>query len=687
MKRKCDGKQPCARCARRKRECFYSYKQKSGPPKGSKRKLIEAEDDLPENRSNKHPLGGAPLPLAAPAPAPPWSGGIKDATTTWSEGNIAETTITNNTDEAQSCAQPGSAPSEPLPLPLPAPSPEARAAAAAAVAASRMNALAPVPPALAAAGLHRSYMLQAPAVLPGLSGLQTPSVLPGLTGGGGGSGVGGAGGGGPAPTTTPLVTHPQYGTVYQHQYPPEVYALYLAELRQRSCGNNIGGGGGGGGGDGGSTGSPSTSTASTSISGCTSTNTNTNTSTSNISNNQGGSAGGGGGVGGSCGVDGDVGGGGGGGHVASMPEGPTTTVPASFLSNLYEGRQGWASEASSAVSSDPTARVTSAEASTNVGPASKQSSTGGIGRMSQPIIFGESSLEAGQGASGCWGSNSGGGVADGSGRGGGGGGGDNGGCAPNGVELTHVAKGVGVGDGGADGDGGGYVYEPAKAAAAAAAASAALAAAVAAAIAESSSGPNDNGNDIQNVNHNDKLSETTLPSWDGGSGSAWPSLPGIGVGLRDPVSPVKKGNPLEAESEAAAAVAAEPKSRGATTTMGVTDGVDELFYGSSGSRATTPRERQAAAGLLLYGARGGQAGGGGEHGVAKEKDERFQRKGSSAVAKVGAGVGGGVGGGVYYLAGYAENYSAVWACHHQKVCVRTPCNYGWLRVKGYSVAS
>ncbi|CAM9580573.1 unnamed protein product, partial [Ectocarpus sp. 12 AP-2014] len=43
MKRKCDGKHPCTRCERRGRDCVYGYKQKSGPPKGSKRKLIEDE--------------------------------------------------------------------------------------------------------------------------------------------------------------------------------------------------------------------------------------------------------------------------------------------------------------------------------------------------------------------------------------------------------------------------------------------------------------------------------------------------------------------------------------------------------------------------------------------------------------------------------------------------------------------
>lgn len=94
------------------------------------------------------------------------------------------------------------------------PSPEARAAAAAAVAASRMTGMASgINPALAVAGLRPPYMLTPPPVLPGLS---APSV----------------------PATAPLVTHPQYPTVYQQQYPPEVYAVYLAELRQRGCSPN-----------------------------------------------------------------------------------------------------------------------------------------------------------------------------------------------------------------------------------------------------------------------------------------------------------------------------------------------------------------------------------------------------------------------------------------------------------------
>ncbi|CAM9917039.1 unnamed protein product, partial [Scytosiphon promiscuus] len=56
MKRKCNGLQPCDRCRRRSRPCGYSYKQKSGPPKGSKRKLIAADEDLLENRQSRPKL-------------------------------------------------------------------------------------------------------------------------------------------------------------------------------------------------------------------------------------------------------------------------------------------------------------------------------------------------------------------------------------------------------------------------------------------------------------------------------------------------------------------------------------------------------------------------------------------------------------------------------------------------------
>ena len=94
------------------------------------------------------------------------------------------------------------------------PSPEARAAAAAAVAASHMSGISSsVNPALAAVGLRSPYLLAPP---PGLPGLTSANV----------------------PVTAPLVTPSQYGALYQHQYPPEVYAVYLAELRQRSCSVN-----------------------------------------------------------------------------------------------------------------------------------------------------------------------------------------------------------------------------------------------------------------------------------------------------------------------------------------------------------------------------------------------------------------------------------------------------------------
>lgn len=87
------------------------------------------------------------------------------------------------------------------------PSPEARAAAAAAVAASRINALAPVSP-LAAVGMNPPYLVRGRSILPGVTG---STAVPG---------------------------HSAYGTIYQ-TYPPEVYALYLAELRQR--GTNLSG--------------------------------------------------------------------------------------------------------------------------------------------------------------------------------------------------------------------------------------------------------------------------------------------------------------------------------------------------------------------------------------------------------------------------------------------------------------
>lgn len=196
MKRKCDGKQPCTRCERRSRDCAYSNKQKSGPPKGSKRKLVEAEDDLPENRCVKPPRGGGGIALAAS-----WLG----------RGDNEMTVVGARLAQCSSTDSAGSTPS-----------PEARAAAAAAVAASCMNALAPVvPPALAAAGVLRP---------PPYNMLGPSSGLPGLSGGGSGGSIGSN-----VLPTVPLVTHPQYGTVYQHhQYPPEVYAVYLAELRQRS---------------------------------------------------------------------------------------------------------------------------------------------------------------------------------------------------------------------------------------------------------------------------------------------------------------------------------------------------------------------------------------------------------------------------------------------------------------------
>lgn len=182
MKRKCDGKHPCTRCDRRGRDCFYSCKQKSGPPKGSKRKLVEEEEDLLENRASR-------------TINPGWTGCNRTAEVGGTTRSIVQIDSTVSGPETT-------------------PSPEARAAAAAAVAASRMTGMASgMNPALAAAGLRPPYMLTPPPVLPGLSASSVPA-------------------------TAPLVTHPQYSTVYQHQYPPEVYAVYLAELRQRGCSPN-----------------------------------------------------------------------------------------------------------------------------------------------------------------------------------------------------------------------------------------------------------------------------------------------------------------------------------------------------------------------------------------------------------------------------------------------------------------
>ncbi|CAM9387640.1 unnamed protein product, partial [Discosporangium mesarthrocarpum] len=50
MKRKCDGSQPCTRCKRRGRGCTYSCKQKSGPPKGSKRKMADVQETPADGR-------------------------------------------------------------------------------------------------------------------------------------------------------------------------------------------------------------------------------------------------------------------------------------------------------------------------------------------------------------------------------------------------------------------------------------------------------------------------------------------------------------------------------------------------------------------------------------------------------------------------------------------------------------
>lgn len=176
MKRRCDGRQPCTRCDRRNRDCTYSYRQKSGPPKGSKRKLLEDEDDLLENRTFKPPR----VPLAV------WSG--DDEIDVVDIKPYVELTPAGSANTATG-----------------GPSPEALAAAAAAVAASRINALVPAA-GLPAGGINPRYMKGERSTLAGVISSTAH--------------------------TAAMTTHPRYGTVYQ-SYPPEVYALYLAELRQR----------------------------------------------------------------------------------------------------------------------------------------------------------------------------------------------------------------------------------------------------------------------------------------------------------------------------------------------------------------------------------------------------------------------------------------------------------------------
>lgn len=290
MKRKCDGKQPCTRCDRHNRDCAYSCKQKSGPPKGSKRKLVEAEDDLPENRKilggirhdqsnnedrcssssnsatkksnnskirstrpQRHPLNTWPQAKDEEMEET-WSGNDDDDDDDDDGGDDdddddeddEETTV----DTAADTKPPPPAIFNGTPSPFimrpaqlvaaptdPAPSPEAMAAAAAVVAASRINAAFPksVTPALVAAGIGSQFMPSGTAA----------SLVPGVIGSGGSGGLMPIVSGGLMPNHGH--SHPQYGTMYQ-LYPPEVYALYLAELRQRGGvgmvhNNNLHGGG------------------------------------------------------------------------------------------------------------------------------------------------------------------------------------------------------------------------------------------------------------------------------------------------------------------------------------------------------------------------------------------------------------------------------------------------------------
>lgn len=427
MKRKCDGRHPCTRCERRNRDCFYSCKQKSGPPKGSKRKLVEAEDDLPENRPTK-----PNVPM-------------------WSRSAMMS---------QQNCRAPPPTETKPVETaPAPGPSPEARAAAAAAVAATRMNALAPaVPPAMAPAGMHPQYMLRPPPVLPGLSG-------------------------GSVPVGAPLVAHPRYGTVYQHQYPAEVYAVYLAELRHRSASaNNIG------------------------------------KDTCNFRSD-------------------------------------APTIPAPISGRL--GDMGATSaEAAKAAATTLAADVAAAGGFTPDASGGKELASTGSELLSEAANF----VEQRAGAREQSGAES---IGD---------------VVPDREALDHVSKMAAEGWGGSS-------NEPAKEAAASAAASAALAAAVAAAIAEGS--PPDARDD-----------SSPAETADGGAGSG-----SSGIDFADCVPPAK-GTRFDAVPEmktvAATPTVGEMPAAVETTGAMVKSEIEGYSCGSD-SRAATQRERQAAAGLLLYG--------------------------------------------------------------------------------------
>eukprot|EP00903_Cladosiphon_okamuranus_P010831 g10232.t1 len=589
MKRKCDGKQPCARCERRSRDCLYSYKQKSGPPKGSKRKLIEEEDDLPENRGPIKPtlvrhvenLGAAASPAAWPGRGSGDNGhgnGGEAADGRVTGGDFGNHIAPSSSALVDSAAQQfnqvpaqqySQAPTQ-QPTPAPAqlsvpvstqgfgqvpsvsvgPSPEARAAAAAAVAASRMNALAPVPPPLTAAGLRPSYMLQHPPALPGLPG---------------GSGVAGGG----VPAAAPMVAHQQYGSVYQHHYPPEVYAVYLAELRQRSTGCS----------------STPNGTISTS---------NYNNPTTSVAAATGAAA------------------------VAS------STPPQPAMGHSWEARPSPAAPAEAAHNESH------AENGSTSGEASEaaHSSQPSAGMSGAPLLPGIGSGWPGGGGGGT-------GTSSVRGADSGGSSGGGGGVEPDTVALARVAK---MPQGGSQsGDGGVYSGK----ASVAAASSEALAEAVAVAIAESS--PEDGDTATENANaltysaalplNGDRKTGGSSSSGGGGSGG------GGDGGVPDskpPLSPVKFNHsdfmvPRGHADAAGTTTAAPPK---AVVSPEATAAATQAAPSGSAppAVAVSPVQREktdlAAAGLLLYGARG-QGGGiitaaGVDNAKIREGQENFQ---------------------------------------------------------------
>lgn len=558
MKRKCDGKHPCTRCERRSRDCFYSYKQKSGPPKGSKRKLIEEEDDLPENRPVKPSFVrhaenvGAARVANWPGCRSGNNGNGNSNGSEAAEGRVGGDYGNHNASSSSTLMEPAQQFNQvaaqqfsqvPVQQPAPAPaqhaglvstqgfgqvssalvgpSPEARAAAAAAVAASRMNALAPVPPPLTAAGLRPSYMLQPPPALPGLSG---------------GSGVTSGG----VPPSAPIVAHQQYGSVYQHQYPPEVYAVYLAELRQRS----------------------------TSCSGTGNSNTNTSNYNGPTSN-------------------------------TTTVAGATSTPSPPAVAHSWQAKPS------------PAAPAETAQNANSAGSGSTRIDANEAARSSQPLA-GMSGAPLLPGIGGGWvGGGEGAGTSSGRGGDSGGSSGGNEGVKPDTVALAQVAK---MPEEGSQRDSSGYAGK----AAVAAASSEALAEAVAAAIAESS--PKDGDAATENAN---ALTYSAVPL--SGDQSIGDTSSG-GGGTLDPKAPLSpvKSNHLDFMAPrgdgGGAGKAACPRAMAAS---------------QAGSSAPAPgiasmqREKTeiAAAGLLLYGARG-QGGGSSnaavDNGKVREGQENFQ---------------------------------------------------------------